>query len=92
MVALNADRMMRGKLEATGLVPFAFMIHMTSAKAFSVSILSLVFSDSLYLILVLIILNSGPATDLNRETVRQDRKSSEKGCDTEKNLDFKPTC
>lgn len=33
---------------------------------------------------------SGPATVLNRQTVRQDRRSSEKGCNIEKNLGFKP--
>lgn len=33
---------------------------------------------------------SGPATVLNRQTVRQDRRSSERGCNIEKNLGFKP--
>lgn len=34
---------------------------------------------------------SGRATVLNRQTVRQDRRSSEKGCNIEKNLGFMPT-
>lgn len=56
------------------------------------------FSDLLYLLSVLIILHregksrrNGPATVLNTQTVRQDRRSSEKACNIEKNLVFMPT-